>query len=121
MFFISFIYFRQRLLNYNNITNIFKCLSLPIITLIGLIFSTFSVIENIAFPSEANFQLSAGFGPNQVSTVLGLLLVIVALSKVFNLKLYSIPIFDYLFVVIFDRSRYFNLCKRWCNGSPYAY
>ena len=44
--------------------------------------------------------MSAGFGPNQVSTVLGLPLVIVALSKVFNLKLYSIQIFDYIFVVI---------------------
>ena len=63
-------------------------------------FSKSSAVENIAFASGANFQLSAGFGPNQVSTVLGLPLVIVALSKVFNLKLYSIQIFDYLFVVI---------------------
>ena len=98
--FISFIYFRQRILNNKNITNIFKCLNLPIITLIGLILARAPAIENIAFASEANFQLSAGFGPNQVSTVLGLPLVIVALSKVFNLKLYSIQIFDYLFVVI---------------------
>ena len=57
-------------------------------------------IENISFSSEANFQLSAGFGPNQVSTVLGMPLVIISLLKMFNLKFYSKSIFDYLFVAI---------------------
>ena len=71
-----------------------------IISLIGLIFVRAPSIENISFSSEANFQLSAGFGPNQVSTVLGLPLIIISLSKIFNLKFYSKPIFDYAFVSI---------------------
>ncbi len=98
--FISFLYFRNRNFSHNNITNVFKCLSFPIISLIGLIFIRAPSIENISFSSEANFQLSAGFGPNQVSTVLGLPLIIVALSKIFNLKFFSKPIFDYAFVSI---------------------
>ena len=98
--FISFIYFRQRNFNEQNLLNVFKCLSITIFTLIGLIFVRAPSIENISFSSEANFQLSAGFGPNQVSTILGLPLIIVSLSKMFNLKLYSKSIFDYLFVAI---------------------
>ena len=98
--FISFLYFRNRNFNRNNISNVFKCISLPIISLIGLIIVRAPSVENITFSSEANFQLSAGFGPNQVSTVLGLPLIIVALSKIFNLKFFSKPIFDYIFVSI---------------------
>ena len=98
--FISFIYFRQRKFDEQNILNVFKCISIPIITLIGLIFVRAPSIENISFSSEANFQLSAGFGPNQVSTVLGLPLIIVSLLKLFNLKLYKRSLYDYIFVAI---------------------
>ena len=98
--FISFIYFRQRKFKEENLLNVFKCLSITIITLIGLIFVRAPSIENISFSSEANFQLSAGFGPNQVSTVLGLPLVIISLLKIFNIKFYSKSLFDYLFVAI---------------------
>ena len=98
--FISFIYFRQRKFKEENILNVFKCLSLPIITLIGLIFVRAPSIEDISFSSEANFQLSAGFGPNQVSTLLGLPLVIISILKICNLKFYPKPIFDYAFVSI---------------------
>ena len=98
--FICFIYFRQRKFSEQNILNIFKCLSITIITLIGLIYVRAPAVENISFSSEANFQLSAGFGPNQVSTVLGLPLVIISLLKMFNLKFYSKSVFDYIFVAI---------------------
>ena len=98
--FICFIYFRQRKFNEENLLNVFKCLSITIITLIGLIFVRAPSIENMSFSSEANFQLSAGFGPNQVSTVLGMPLIIISLLKIFNLKFYSKSIFDYLFVAI---------------------
>ena len=98
--FICFIYFRQRIFYEVNIINVFKALILPIISLIGLIFIRAPSFQNLRFSSEANFQMSAGFGPNQVSTLLGVSLIIVSLSKTFDLKIFSKPIYDYLFLSI---------------------
>ena len=96
--FISFLYFRRRIFNEINITNVFKSLMLPIISLIGLILIRAPAIQNLQFSSEANFQMSAGFGPNQVSTVLGVSLILVLLSRMFNLKIFIKPAHDYMFL-----------------------
>ena len=96
--FISFLYFRRRIFYEMNLANVFKALMLPIISLIGLIFVRAPSIENITFSSEANFSMSAGFGPNQVSTLLGVSLIIISLSRMFNLKIFPKPIYDYMFL-----------------------
>ena len=96
--FFSFIYFRGRIFSEINISNVFKSLMLPIISLIGLIFIRAPSIQDLSFSSEANFEMSAGFGPNQVSTLLGVSLIIVSLSRMFNLKIFPKPIYDYIFL-----------------------
>ena len=96
--FVSFLYFRRRIFYEMNLANVFKALMLPIISLIGLIFVRAPSIENITFSSEANFSMSAGFGPNQVSTLLGVSLIIVSLSRMFNIKIFPKPIYDYAFL-----------------------
>ena len=70
---------------------------LPIISLLGLIFIRAPSIQDLSFSSEANFEMSAGFGPNQVSTLLGVSLIIVSLSRMLNLKIFPKPIYDYIF------------------------
>ena len=42
--------------------------------------------------------MSAGFGPNQVSTLLGVSLVLALLSRMFNLKMFPKPVYDYMFL-----------------------
>ena len=96
--FISFIYFRGRVFRDINISNVFKSLMLPIISLLGLIFIRAPSIEDLSFSSEANFEMSAGFGPNQVSTLLGASLIIIWLSRMLNLKIFPKPIYDYIFL-----------------------
>ena len=98
--FISFIYFRKRIFSEMNISNVFKSMLLPIISLLGLIFIRAPEIQNLSFSSEANFEMSAGFGPNQVSTLLGVTLIIVSLSRMFNLKIFPRQIFEYTLLVI---------------------
>ena len=98
--FISFLYFRQRKFDEINITNLFRTLMLPIISSIGLIFVRAPSFQNLSFSSEANFEMSGGFGPNQVSTLLGVSLIIVSLSRMFNLKLFPKSIYDYVFLTI---------------------
>lgn len=96
--FFSFIYFRGRIFREINISNVFKSLMLPIISLIGLIFIRAPSIQDLSFSSEANFEMSAGFGPNQVSTLLGASLIIISLSRMLNLKIFPKPIYDYIFL-----------------------
>jgi len=98
--FFSFIYFRGRIFSEINISNVFKSLMLPIISLLGLIFIRAPSIQDLSFSSEANFELSAGFGPNQVSTLLGASLIIVSLSRMLNLKIFPKSIYDYIFLSV---------------------
>ena len=98
--FVSFLYFRRRKYNLSDLSNTFKSLMLPIISLLGLIIFRAPALEDLRFSSEANFQMSAGFGPNQVSTVLGVSLIIVSLSRMFNLKIFPKPIYEYAFLII---------------------
>ena len=96
--FISFIYFRGRIFSAANISNVFKSLMLPIISLLGLIFVRAPSMQDLTFSSEANFEMSAGFGPNQVSTLLGVSLIIVSLARMFNLKIFPRTLYDYVFL-----------------------
>ena len=96
--FFSFLYFRRRIFNEINISNVFKSLMLPIISLIGLISFRAPALQDLSFSSEANFEMSAGFGPNQVSTVLGISLIIVSLSRTLSLKIFPKPIYEYIFL-----------------------
>ncbi len=98
--FISFIYFRGRIFSKVNVSNVFKSLTLPIISLLGLIFVRAPSMQDLTFSSEANFEMSAGFGPNQVSTLLGVSLIIVSLARMFNLKIFPRPLYDYVFLSI---------------------
>ena len=98
--FISFIYFRKRIFSQMNISNVFKSLLLPIISLLGLIFIRAPKMQNLSFSSEANFEMSAGFGPNQVSTLLGVTLIVISLSRMFNLKIFPRQIYEYFLLTI---------------------
>ena len=98
--FFSFLYFRRRIFNEGNICNVFKSLMLPIISLLGLILVRAPDIQDLQFSSEANFQMSAGFGPNQVSTLLGVSLILVLLSRIINLKIFPKPVYDYIFLAV---------------------
>ena len=98
--FISFLYFRRKIFVKQNIINLFKALILPIWSQIGLIIARMPTINNMSFSSEANFQMSAGYGPNQVSTILGVGLIVIGMAKLFHLKIYKYAIIEYAFVGI---------------------
>ena len=96
--FFSFLYFRRKIFVKKNVTNLFKALTLPIWSQIGLIIARMPSIKDLSFSSEANFHMSAGYGPNQVSTILGVSLIIVGISKLFHLKIYKYAILEYVFI-----------------------
>ncbi len=98
---ISAIYFYQRKLSGSEVVAIFRSTLLPLLALIMYLIIVTPNLEDIEFGTESNFQASGGFGPNQVSTVIGLavfLLIVGLLLKAYLVK--SFPV-DLIFLVIF--------------------
>ena len=68
---ISMIYFYHRQISYSTLKRMFSYSLLPVITLGMVLFYRTPDINTIEFTSNANFDMSGGFGPNQVATILG--------------------------------------------------
>ena len=69
---VSVLYFSQIKLNLKDLQSIAWAVALPITSILALsAYSTFTA-TSIHFTTESNFLTSGGFGPNQVSAILGL-------------------------------------------------
>ncbi|MEQ8361397.1 MAG: O-antigen ligase family protein [Cyclobacteriaceae bacterium] len=98
---ISAVYFYSRKVDGSGLIEIFHSAALPLVSLLVYLFMVTPNLENIAFGTESNFQASGGFGPNQVSTLIGLaiFLIIVGLYyKSYVIKSLSI---DVIFLIFF--------------------
>lgn len=70
--FVGAIYCYQRKVTLMQLEYIIKALSLPIVSVIIYLFLYSPSIKDVVTSTQSNFETSGGFGPNQVSTVLGL-------------------------------------------------
>ncbi|PIE03012.1 MAG: hypothetical protein CSA81_04700 [Acidobacteria bacterium] len=73
---LSFFYFHRRAYTKEQILSFFAYLLGPIVLLLGVLTVKTPELSTISFSSDANFEVSGGFGPNQVSTVLGLGIIV---------------------------------------------
>jgi hypothetical protein len=69
---ISSIYTFQRKILFSNLQNIVVAMGLPIITTTVYLFLYNPSVKEVVTGTQSNFETSGGFGPNQVSTILGL-------------------------------------------------
>jgi len=81
---LSVIFFSQLKMNLSQLKIIAWLISLPIISVFTLAFYSTITAQRIVFTTESNFTTSGGFGPNQVSAVLGLGAVMMFLIFVFE-------------------------------------
>ena len=70
--FVSAIYCFQRRVTLLQFEYIIKALALPIVSILTYLFLYTPSIKDVVSGTQSNFETSGGFGPNQVSTVLGL-------------------------------------------------
>jgi hypothetical protein len=66
------LYFYKRHVPLDTVLHTIYYLSLPIISMVSYLYFKTPDLEGIMFTANSNFQVSAGFGPNQVATILGL-------------------------------------------------
>lgn len=66
------LYTYQRKITIDNLYKILLAIGLPILTLTAYLFFYTPSIKDVVQGTDSNFETSGGFGPNQVSTILGL-------------------------------------------------
>ena len=109
--FIAFLYFRNRIIDENELIQLFKLILLPLLSMAAILIIRIPELDDIVFGSEANFQMSGGYGPNQVSSALGLVITIISLSKILGLTIFKKNIYDYGFLGICSIQAYLTLAR----------
>lgn len=69
---VSAIYCYQRKVTFKQMLNIIDMLAYPLMATLVYMFAYTPSIRDVVTSTESNFETSGGFGPNQVSTILGL-------------------------------------------------
>ena len=69
---ISSIYMFKRRILFSDLQNILVAMALPIVSTTVYLFLFNPSVRDVVTGTQSNFETSGGFGPNQVSTVLGL-------------------------------------------------
>ena len=62
----------QRAISLSRIKDVFTMLLLPLVAMLVHLFLYAPNVQEVIVDTQSNFQTSGGFGPNQVSTILGL-------------------------------------------------
>ncbi|MDQ3020527.1 MAG: O-antigen ligase family protein [Bacteroidota bacterium] len=87
---LSVIYFYKRKFTPVLLKNLFLSILYPIVAMSFFLYFRSGALENLQYTTESNFQASGGFGPNQVSTILGLGILVIAASYFLNISLFRI-------------------------------
>ena len=106
-----FLYFRNRVFNDLDLLRIFKSILLPLISMSMICIIRAPALEDIVFGSEANELMSGGYGPNQVSSALGLVVTVIAISKILGYVIFKKDIFDYTILGICSIQAYLTLAR----------
>lgn len=69
---ISAIYCYKRVLTFQRLLGVVTAFSLPLLCLVTYLYFYTPNIQDVVTGTQSNFETSGGFGPNQVSTILGL-------------------------------------------------
>ena len=98
---VSAIYCYQRLITFNQIKNVIDMLAYPLMATLVYMYLYTPDIKAVVTNTQSNFETSGGFGPNQVSTILGLGIFLFFIKVVLNSKtngIRNINIFFFLFI-----------------------
>jgi len=93
---IASIYLYKKVFSIIQILELLKIALLPIISILVYLLLHTTSISEISFVSAANFESTGGFGPNQVSTILGFGIFIFLVLLIYKKKFTNFLILDFL-------------------------
>jgi len=96
---VSAIYFYKRTLSTERILDMLFFMVLPVISMLSLLYFKTPDLKEVSFGGAANFETSGGYGPNQVATLLGLGVFVVAIHLFYKKRIFFIFFMDILLVL----------------------
>jgi len=98
---ISAIYCYQRKITFDRLLGIVTAFSLPLVSVILYLFLYTPNVRDVITGTSSNFETSGGFGPNQMSTILGLGVFLFLVQFLFNSKNKVLQIIHVGLVMVF--------------------
>ncbi|WKD86513.1 hypothetical protein KCTC32516_01889 [Polaribacter huanghezhanensis] len=98
---VSGIYFYKRIISKKNLLNSLFCMLLPLFSMLTYIYFRTPNLKEIIFRGTANFEASAGFGPNQVATAIGLGIFIIPVFILMKKRITGFVLLDLIFLMYF--------------------
>jgi hypothetical protein len=83
---ISAIYCFQRKISFDRLKGVISAFSLPLIAMVVYLYLYTPSVKDVVTGTQSNFETSGGFGPNQVSTILGLGIFVFFVQLLLNSK-----------------------------------
>lgn len=97
---VSAIYCYQRKISFEQIKTIINMLAYPLMATLVYMYLYTPSVKDVVTNTESNFETSGGFGPNQVSTILGLGIFLFFVKIILSSKTVLIRNINILFFVI---------------------
>jgi O-Antigen ligase len=98
---ISAIYCYQRKISMDRLKDILTAFSLPLVVTVVYLFLFTPSVKEVVTGTQSNFFTSGGFGPNQVSTVLGFGIFVFFVQLLLNSNNKIIQLINAFFVLVF--------------------
>lgn len=98
---ISAIYCYQRKITFDRLKGVITAFSLPLIAIVVYLYLYTPSVRDVVTGTQSNFETSGGFGPNQVSTILGLGIFIFFIQLLLNSKSRMLQLVNAGFVIVF--------------------
>jgi hypothetical protein len=98
---ISAMYFNNKKISKKRLLDILFYILLPVFAMVTHLFVKTPDIKDIVFGGAANFEMSGGFGPNQVSTALGFGIFIIGVLMFSNKQITGFRIIDFMILLYF--------------------
>lgn len=93
------IYFFRRPLNHMELRQILLLICYPIAAILGFLFINTPDLNKIEFGFQSNYETSL-YGPNQMSSILGLGILLVAYSFYLHIRLFRSNILTFIFLAV---------------------
>ncbi len=97
---IASLYCFDRYITFNQVKILFKSLGYPMIAILTYLFLYTPSIKDVVVGTYSNFATSGGFGPNQVSTILGLGTFVFLFNTLFNSNTKKVQLIHLILTVL---------------------
>lgn len=98
---VSTLYFYKRRMNPLQLKKLLLGILYPIAAMSVFVYFRSGDLESVSFTTESNFQASGGFGPNQVSTIFGLGILIIAIAHFEGIRLFRLKYINIILLFAF--------------------